>query len=131
MRFLTDAGISPASVAFLEQIGHDVVHVRTINMQRSSDRAIVDHATTDRRSIITFDLDFGEILAVGVLDRPSVILLRLSNERPEEVNRRLSTVIAEQQAALESGALVLVEDTRYRVRKLPIARRDVTSPVDK
>lgn len=69
---------------------------------------------------MTFDLDFGDILALGVLDRPSVILLRLSDERPAEVNGRLGAVVAEQEAALESGALILVEDVRYRVRKLPI-----------
>jgi predicted nuclease of predicted toxin-antitoxin system len=89
MRLLADAGISPATVAFLEQLGHDVVHVRALNMQRASDRAIVGHATTDNRSVLTFDLDFGDVLALGVLDRPSVVLLRVSNERPEE-NRRLS-----------------------------------------
>lgn len=128
MRFLADAGISPATVAFLEQLGHDVVHVRAINMQRASDRAIVDHSTTDNRSVLTFDLDFGDVLALGVLDRPSVVLLRVSDERPEAVNRRLSAVLREQQAAIESGALILVEDTRYRVRKLPILPRESTSP---
>ena len=59
-------------------------------------------------------------MALGVLDKPSVVLLRLSDERADEVNRRLSTVIAEQDAALESGALILVEDSRYRLRRLPI-----------
>jgi hypothetical protein len=49
-----------------------------------------------------------------------VILLRLSDERPAEVNARLATVVAEQEASLESGALILVENVRYRVRKLPI-----------
>jgi predicted nuclease of predicted toxin-antitoxin system len=127
MRLLADAGISPATVAFLEQLGHDVVHVRAINMQRASDRAIADRATTDNRSVLTFDLDFGDVLALGVLDRPSVILLRVSNEQPEEINRRLSVVLSEQQAAIESGALILVEDTRYRVRKLPISPREAAS----
>ena len=49
-----------------------------------------------------------------------MILLRLSDERPAAVNGRLATVVAEQGTALEAGALILVEDVRYRVRKLPI-----------
>ena len=89
-------------------------------MHRAPDRAITDHARADARVLLTFDLDFGDILALGVLDRPSVVLLRRSDERAVEVNRRLSTVITEQTAALESGALILVEDSRYRLRKLPI-----------
>jgi predicted nuclease of predicted toxin-antitoxin system len=56
----------------------------------------------------------------GLLDKPSVIILRLSDERPEAVNQCLSVVLAERVPELESGALILVEDTRYRVRRLPI-----------
>jgi len=77
-------------------------------------------AAADARSIITFDLDFGDILALGVLDRPSVVILRVSDERPDSVNARLASVLSECREALESGALVLVEDERYRVRRLPI-----------
>jgi predicted nuclease of predicted toxin-antitoxin system len=69
---------------------------------------------------VTFDLDFGEILALGILDKPSVILFRLGDERAESVNRHLAIVLSERRAELESGALILVEDTQYRVRRLPI-----------
>ena len=123
MRFLADAGVSPDTVAFLTRLGHDAIHVRALEMHRAQDRELVDYARSEERVIVTFDLDFGDILALGVLDRPSVILLRLSDERPAEVNGRLATVVAEQAAALESGALILVEDVRYRVRKLPITPR--------
>ena len=121
MRFLADAGVSPDTVAFLTRLGHDAIHVRALDMHRAQDRELVDYARSEGRVIVTFDLDFGDILALGVLDRPSVILLRLSDERPAEVNSRLGTVVAEQEAALQLGALILVEDGRYRVRKLPIS----------
>ena len=119
MRFLADAGVSPDTVAFLTRLGHDALHVYALDMHRAQDRELVDYARSETR-IITFDLDLGDLLALGVLDRPSVILLRLSDERPAEVNARLATVVAEQEEALESGALILVEDVRYRVRKQPI-----------
>jgi hypothetical protein len=57
-----------------------------------------------------------------VLDRPSVVIFRLSDERADSVNRRLEAVLAERLADLDTGALILVEDTRYRTRKLPIGR---------
>ena len=122
MRFLADAGVSPDTVAFLTRLGHDAIHVRAIDLQRAQDRELVDYARAEGRVIVTFDLDFGEILALGVLDQPSVVLLRLSDERSAAVNGRLGSVVAEQAAALESGALILVEDGRYRVRKLPITQ---------
>ncbi len=122
MRFLADAGISPKTVEFLKQLGHDTVHVRDLGMQRAVDYEIIDRARRDDRVVLTFDLDFGEILALGVRDRPSVILFRLQDETADSVNRHLAPVLTEQSEALESGALILVEDARYRIRKLPIRR---------
>lgn len=122
MRFLADAGVSPKTVDFLKQLGHEAVHVRTLGLERVPDSELVARAIADSRVVVTFDLDFGDILALGVLDKPSVIICRLGDERADSVNLRLSTVLAERLAELESGALILVEDTRYRVRKLPIGR---------
>lgn len=123
MRFLADAGISPNTVEFLKQLGHEATHVRTLGMQRAPDAQVIALARTDGSIVLSFDLDFGDLLALGVTDKPSVILFRLADERAESVNRRLSTVLNEQVTELESGALILVQDTRYRVRKLPILRK--------
>ena len=120
MRFLADAGISPRTVEFLRQRGHDAVHVRELAMQRAADRRLTEKARADERIVLTFDLDFGEILALGVVDRPSVVIFRLEDERAVSVNRRLEAVLSEQSKALEHAALILVEDARYRVRLLPI-----------
>lgn len=122
MRFLADAGVSPKTVEFVQQLGHEAVHVRTLGLQRAPDGALVDRARVDSSVILTFDLDFGEVLALGVLDKPSVIIFRLQDERADSVNRRLSVVLSERLADLESGALILVEDASYRVRRLPIGR---------
>lgn len=56
---------------------------------------LVERARTDSSVVIAFDLDFGDILALGVLDKPSVILFRLSDERAESVNRHLRIVVTE------------------------------------
>lgn len=98
------------------------MHVRSIGMQAAEDLDVIQRAVVDGSVVLAFDLDFGDILALGVLDRPSVVLFRLSDERADSVNRRLAVVLAERLSDLEAGALILVEDTRYRVRKLPITR---------
>ncbi len=51
---------------------------------------------------------------------PSIIVLRLQNERPENVNRRLEQVLKESSGVLEKGAIISVEEARHRVRLLPI-----------
>ena len=65
MRFLADAGISPTTVEFLRQLAHEAVHVGTLGLQRAPDAQIVGRARSDGCIIITFDLDFGDILALG------------------------------------------------------------------
>jgi predicted nuclease of predicted toxin-antitoxin system len=122
MRFLADAGISPKTVEFLKQIGHEAIHARTLGLQQAPDAVLIDRARTDDSTVITFDLDFGDLLALGVLEKPSVIILRLIDQRADSVNHCLSAVLAERLADLHSGSLILVEDSRYRVRKLPFGR---------
>lgn len=70
--------------------------------------------------ILTFDLDFGDLLAAGAHRLPSVILFRLRDQTPNSVNPRLFRLLAERKEDLERGALVIVEDNRYRLRRLPI-----------
>ena len=123
MKFLADAGISPKTVAFLNAAGHDAVHVRQIGLQRASDADIVRRARQEGRVVLTFDLDFDLILALGVADSPSVVIFRLSDETSTSVNWKLEAVITERRAELEQGALILVEDGRYRMRPLPILGR--------
>jgi predicted nuclease of predicted toxin-antitoxin system len=33
MRFLADAGVSPKTIEFLAQLGHDAIHVRALELQ--------------------------------------------------------------------------------------------------
>lgn len=94
--------------------------MRERGLERASDSEICEFARTEDRVVLAFDLDFGAILALNLLARPSVVIFRLSDETASSVNARLDLVIRDQSAALQSGALVLVEDSRYRVRMLPI-----------
>jgi len=126
MRFLADAGLSPLTVDFLNELGHDSVHVRTLGLQRAPDVKIIQRAVVDSSVVLTFDLDVGDVLALGVLDKPSVIVFRLSDQRAASVNARLEPLLRERASELESGALILVEDARYRLRRLPIGRADRT-----
>jgi predicted nuclease of predicted toxin-antitoxin system len=70
MRFLADAGISRKTVEFLKQLGHEATHVRTLGLQRASDAQVVEQARTDGSIVLSFDLDFGDLLALGVMDKP-------------------------------------------------------------
>jgi hypothetical protein len=74
---------------------------------------------SENRIIITFDLDFGEIVALSKREKVSIILFRLHNTRTSHLINRLSTVLEDSAEALGQGAVVVVEESRHRVRYLP------------
>jgi predicted nuclease of predicted toxin-antitoxin system len=47
MRFLADAGVSPKTVQFLQELGHQAVHVRTLGLERASDAELIDRARAE------------------------------------------------------------------------------------
>jgi predicted nuclease of predicted toxin-antitoxin system len=69
-----------------------------------------------------FDLDFADIVAAAGDARVGVILLRLRSARTVRIIDRLDAVLPSVAQALEKGAVVIVEDARHRIRRLPIGR---------
>lgn len=63
MKFIIDNALSPIFANKLREAGHDVMHVRDINMQASSDEEIFDLAAREDRVVVTADTDFGTLLA--------------------------------------------------------------------
>ena len=121
MRFLADMGVEFRIVQWLRSEGHDAIHLREQGLHRLPDDDIFAKANAEKRMILTFDLDFGEILALSAGAIVSVILFRLINTRTTFVQQRLATVLEAEEDALNKGAIIVVEDGRYRVRDLPIS----------
>jgi predicted nuclease of predicted toxin-antitoxin system len=80
----------------------------------------LDFARREGRVVVTQDLDFSSLLALGGYDRPSLITLRLSVSDPDTVTRRLLEVLPVIEQVLKEGCAVTIEDVSVRVRKLPI-----------
>lgn len=120
MKFLSDMRISQKTVEWLRTENYDSVHLREENLHKMKDEEIFEKAKKEDRIILTCDLDFGAILALSHSEFPSVILFRLSNERPENINKYLKTVLSKHSDDLKTGCIITVEDNRYRIRMLPI-----------
>jgi predicted nuclease of predicted toxin-antitoxin system len=124
MRFLADMGVSQRVVAWLREQGHDAIHLREGGLQRLPDHEIFTRSIAENRVVLTFDLDFGEIAALSGESAIGVVLFRLHNTRAPNVTARLEAVLATSAEALQQGAVVIVEETRYRIRYLPIHAPD-------
>lgn len=120
MRFLADRGVAMRIVEWLRAQGHKVSHLRGEGLQRMPDGDIFLKAATESRILLTFDLDFGEILALSGERKVSVVLFRLYNTRTPHVIERLKVALAQSKTVLETGSILVIEENRVRTRRLPL-----------
>ena len=120
MKFLLDMHISPKTEEFLRKQGYDAIRVDKLKMHKATDKEIFDYAIERNMVIITADLDFGKILSYFKSSKPSVIIFRIRYPSPESINKLLWTVLPRVRGKLEAGSLILIEDDRIRIKKLPI-----------
>jgi predicted nuclease of predicted toxin-antitoxin system len=113
-------GISPATCAFLRDLGHDAVHLHDQGLDRLPDSDILEKARIESRILLTHDLDFGELMAVSGAQSPTVIVFRVRDMRPRSVNSQLHYVLSSHQETLEHGAIASITDGQVRIRSLPI-----------
>jgi predicted nuclease of predicted toxin-antitoxin system len=119
MKFLLDENLSPQICLLLE--GHDCVHTNDLGLSTKSDSIVLDKSTEEKRILVTADTDFGEILAKNKNKQPSVLLLRKQTGRSAKEIAALITANLEQITEdLTQGALVVLDDEKVRIRKLPI-----------
>ena len=120
LRLLANMNISPDTVNALHEKGFDIVRVSQILPAISSDAEILDLARRENRIVVTQDLDFSALLALGGFNRPSLITIRMTVADPEAVTQKLLELLPEIQDLLAKGCAVSVDDHSFRIRWLPI-----------
>ncbi len=120
MKFLIDNALSPVIANGLREAGLDAIHVREVGLQSAKDTTIFELAKREDRIIISADTDFGTILALWHHSKPSLILFRGSDKHPKIQLSLLLKHLSEIREDLGQGSIVVFEDNRIRVRKLPI-----------
>ena len=120
-KLLADIHISPLTVAEIRAVGYEIHRVSDFISASASDAKIIELAILERAAIITQDLDFSALVAQSGLNKPSVVSLRVSDAKPHSISTILKTVLPQIEPDLQEGAIVSIEETEYRVRKLPIS----------
>lgn len=82
MLFLANENFPAPSITVLRNSDHDVLSIQE-NVPGINDHEVISLAINERRIILTFDKDYGEIIFKdGMIDPPSVIFFRYRGKDP-------------------------------------------------
>jgi len=120
LRLVVDVNLSPAWVDALMDAGWDAVHWTTVGDPRAPDQEIMAWAREHGRIVFTHDLDFGTLLALTGASGPSVIQVRALDVLPDHLAPIVLAALRQHSVDLEAGALLVIDESKLRVRILPI-----------
>jgi predicted nuclease of predicted toxin-antitoxin system len=119
VRLVVDVNLSVEWVAELARHGWPTVHWSAVGDLRAADAAIMAWAVANGHVVFTHDLDFGTALALTRATAPSVLQVRGPDVLPEDIGPAVIAALRQYDAELATGALVVVEPKKARVRLLP------------
>jgi len=121
VKFLVDENLSPLVATGLCDAGHDAAHVRDVGLRAAGDTAVLEFARENGYVVVSADTGFGTLLAAAGSSAPSVVLIRRTVDR--RAGRLLALLLEnldQVEQVLGEGAVVVLEDARVRVRRLPL-----------
>jgi predicted nuclease of predicted toxin-antitoxin system len=102
---LVDVNLTPRWVEFFQERGVEAVHWSALGPLTAPDERLLETAAEGGYVLLTHDQDMGTLLALGKGRRPSVILLRTGDLRPQAVGPRLLAVLKSLEEDFRAGAL--------------------------
>lgn len=121
MRFMANENFPLASVWRLREVGHDTLAVSE-SMSGSRDEEVLSQAALEKRILLTFDRDYGELIYRKGLPAPAgVVYLRFAPSDPDEPARIVLGLESIEGLLLE-GRYTVIDPPRIRQRPLPEPR---------
>ena len=120
MRFLANENIPVATIRRLREAGHDVVSIIE-DSPGIDDESVLSRAHAERRIILTFDRDYGELTyRRHSFFTAGVAYFRLVPFNPEEPAERFFELLDVSHIELE-GQFTVIEHGWIRQRPLPLS----------
>lgn len=116
-KFLLDANLSPETRKYLvKKFKLDAIDLISKNKSSLSDEAVVKLAKREKRVIITFDLDFGEIYYFSERGKIGIIVLRIKDQTVESVNKTLDKFFHNVANNINlENSLIIIDENKIRI----------------
>ena len=118
MFFFIDQDVYRITIEFLKAEGHDVIPVKEVGLEQTSDRLLLRKARELDRIFITRDKDFGSLVFLEKELSCGVILLRGKSSEIKSLHNELRIIFKNHTDEELKKNYCVVEPGRYRIRKL-------------
>ncbi len=117
MKFKLDENVTFEAAALLASLGHDVDTVADEGLTGAPDIDVMAAAQDGERTLITFDLGFGDLRQHPVGSNRGVVVLRLSDQRPAAVLEVLRGLVENHDLDALARSLIVVTERLIRIRR--------------
>ena len=116
MRIKLDENMPRALAELLRSAGHDVSTVPEEALSGADDPPILRKATSERRALMTFDTDFGNIRNYPLGSHAGIVVFRLHDQRWAVLKGPARAIIESDLLERLHQGIAIVSETRVRVR---------------
>ena len=118
MRFLVDQDIYKVTVDFLRDLGHEVILVKDIGLNRASDDVLLKYAHRNDLVFMTRDKGFSSLVFLFRQECRGVVLLRIHPATIEIIHQELAKFLLKHADYDLRNCFVVIEPRRHRIRSL-------------
>lgn len=101
--------------AYLRSLGHDADSVQEEKISGADDLTVWQHAQTEKRFLVTLDLDFSDVRRFRPGNHAGILLLRLATGNRALIVQRIQELFEGENVEKWSGCFVVATETRIRV----------------
>lgn len=118
MRFKLDENLGTQTQQLFRDAGHDVMTVWEESLRGSTDQTIHDVCCREHRCLITFDLDFANVMRFPPAQTAGIVVLRLpKNPNPALLAHLVRQFLQALKQESVSSQLWIVEMGRIRIHQ--------------
>lgn len=117
MKIKIDENLPTELAEFLAAGGHDVHTVPCEALTGQEDKVVFTAAVSEKRLLITQDLDFSDVRQFRPGTHPGIVLIRLRDPSRRRIVDRMNQVLTAYSIESWAGCFVVISDRKLRVRR--------------